>query len=105
MTTELLAGVSVEVNEEGFLVDPSQWNEAMGVELARREGLDPMSERQWEVVRFMRHQFDTTGAGPNVRALAKLSGVTVKELYQIFPKGPAKTAAKIAGIPKPTGCI
>jgi TusE/DsrC/DsvC family sulfur relay protein len=105
MTTETIAGLAVEVNEEGFLTDPSQWTEEMAVELARREGIDPLGERHWEVVRFMRHQFETTGSGPNVRALSKASGVPIKELYELFPKGPAKTAAKIAGIPKPRGCI
>lgn len=105
MSVETIAGVSVELNEEGFLADPAQWNEDVAVELARREGFDPMSERQWEVVRFMRAAYQAKGEGPNVRLLAKSSGVPIKELYQLFPKGPAKTAARIAGIPKPRGCI
>jgi len=105
MTTDTIAGNVVELNEEGFLADPSQWTEEMAVELARREGVDPLSDRHWQVIRFMRQQYEETGSGPNVRMLAKMSGIPVKELYQLFPKGPAKTAAKIAGIPKPRGCI
>jgi tRNA 2-thiouridine synthesizing protein E len=105
MTTMTLAGIDVELNDEGFLVDPSQWTEAMAVDLARKEGIDPLSEEQWTVVRFMRSEYLTKGSGPSVRVLGKTSGVTIKELYQLFPKGPAKTAAKIAGIPKPKGCI
>ncbi len=105
MTTDTIAGAVVERNEEGFLVDPSQWTEEMAVELARREGIDPLTERHWQVIRFMREQFATTGTGPTVRVLGKTSGVPVKELYELFPKGPAKLAAKIAGIPKPRGCI
>ncbi len=105
MTTMTLAGIDVELNDEGFLVDPSQWTEAMAVDLARKEGIDPLSEEQWKVVRFMRSEYLTKGSGPSVRVLGKTSGVTIKELYQLFPKGPAKTAAKIAGIPKPKGCI
>ena len=104
MTTSTLAGVAVERDAEGFLSDPSRWSEAMATEIAAEEGIT-LTERHWEVVRFMRHAYETTGAGPNVRLLARTSGVSVKELYALFPKGPAKTAAKIAGIPKPRGCI
>jgi TusE/DsrC/DsvC family sulfur relay protein len=105
MTTTSLAGINVEMNNEGFLVDPSQWTEAMAVELARKEGIEPLTERQWQVIRFMRSEYLAKGTGPSVRVLGKTSGVPIKELYQLFPKGPAKTAAKIAGIPKPKGCI
>jgi dissimilatory sulfite reductase related protein len=105
MTTDTIAGTEVDLNDEGFLDDPSVWTDEMALELARREGIDPLTERHWAVIRFMRRQFEETGSGPNVRMLAKLSGIPVKELYQLFPKGPAKTAAKIAGIPKPRGCI
>jgi tRNA 2-thiouridine synthesizing protein E len=105
MTTRTIAGAPVEVNEEGFLEQPDQWTEAVGAELAREAGIDPMTERHWDVVRFMRAQYLETGSAPSIRALGKTSGVPVKELYQLFPKGPAKLAAKIAGIPKPRGCI
>jgi TusE/DsrC/DsvC family sulfur relay protein len=105
MTTTTLAGIDVELNDEGFLVDPSQWTEAMALELARKEGVEPLTERQWQVIRFMRSEYFAKGTGPSVRVLGKTSGVPIKELYQLFPKGPAKTAAKIAGIPKPKGCI
>ena len=62
MSVETVAGVSLDLNEEGFLTDPSQWNEDVAVALARREGIDPLSERHWEVIRFMRHEFETKGA-------------------------------------------
>jgi dissimilatory sulfite reductase related protein len=105
MTTTSLAGVEVNVNDEGFFTDPDQWTEAMAPELARREGIDPLTDRHWEVLRCMRAEYAANGTGPTVRMLGKTSGVPVKELYQLFPKGPAKLAAKIAGIPKPRGCI
>ena len=95
----------VELNDEGFFVHPEQWTEDMVPELARREGIDEVSEAHWKVIRFMRSEFLEKGSGPTVRALGKSSGVTVRELYQLFPKGPAKVAARIAGIPKPRGCI
>ena len=105
MSVEMIAGVTIDVNDEGFMTDPSQWNEELAVELARREGIAELSERHWQVIRFMRQEFHDKGTGPTVRLLGKTSGVPVKELYELFPKGPAKLAAKIAGIPKPRGCI
>ena len=105
MSTITLAGIDIELNDEGFLVDPSQWTEAMAVDLARKEGIDPLTEEHWKIVRSMRSEYLAKGSGPSVRVLGKTSGVTIKELYQLFPRGPAKTAAKIAGIPKPKGCI
>jgi dissimilatory sulfite reductase related protein len=105
MPSTTYAGTSVEVNEEGFFEDPSQWTEAMAPELAREQGIDELTEPHWQVIKFMRAEYAEKGTGPTVRVLGKTSGVTVKELYQLFPKGPAKMAAKIAGIPKPRGCI
>jgi dissimilatory sulfite reductase related protein len=99
------AGPIVDVDREGFFVDPTQWTEAMAPDLATAEGIDELTEDHWRVIRFMRAQYFEKGTGPTVRVLGKTSGVSVKELYQLFPKGPAKIAAKIAGIPKPRGCI
>jgi tRNA 2-thiouridine synthesizing protein E len=105
MSTKTVAGSTVEVNEEGFFTDPDQWNESMAPELAAAEGIDPLTDDHWTVIRFMRKEYAEKGTGPTVRVLGKASGVSVKELYQLFPKGPAKVAARIAGIPKPRGCI
>ena len=105
MPTATFDGVAVALNDEGFFEHPDDWNEAIAVELARAEDIDPLTDRHWQVIRFMRAEYAAKGTGPTVRVLGKTSGVSVKELYQLFPKGPAKTAAKIAGIPKPRGCI
>jgi tRNA 2-thiouridine synthesizing protein E len=105
MTSTTAAGQPVDLDEEGFFADPEQWREDMVPDLARESGIDPLTDRHWQVVRFMRAEYRTKGTGPSVRVLGKLSGVPVKELYELFPKGPAKTAARIAGIPKPRGCI
>jgi tRNA 2-thiouridine synthesizing protein E len=105
MTMATVAGRTVEVDDEGFFLDPDAWSDDMAPELAAHEGIDPLTDRHWQVIRFMRKEYAEKGAGPTVRVLGKTSGVTVKELYALFPKGPAKTAAKIAGIPKPRGCV
>jgi TusE/DsrC/DsvC family sulfur relay protein len=99
------ASTSVEVNDQGFFSDPSQWSEAMVPEIAATVGIDEVSDRHMEVIRFQRQQFEENGDGVSVRALSKLSGVPVKELYALFPKGPAKLSSLMAGIPKPHGCI
>ena len=105
MSTMTIAATDVELNDEGFFVRPEQWTEDMVPELARREGIDELTDAHWQVIRFMRSEYLAKGTGPTVRVLGKTSGVSIKELYQLFPKGPAKVAAKIAGIPKPRGCI
>ena len=106
MTIKLLAGTPVEVNEEGFFMDPGVWTEEMATALAVESDIPtPLTDKHWQVLHFMRKEYFEKGTGPTVRKLGKTSGVTVKELYQLFPKGPAKLAARIAGIPKPKGCI
>lgn len=105
MPTRTYRGKEIEVDAEGFFTVPSQWSEDIATEIAREEGIAELTDRHWQVIKFMRHEYDEKGAGPTVRVLGKTSGVPIKELYQLFPKGPAKIAAKIAGIPKPRGCI
>ena len=105
MATTVIATHELEVDAEGFLQKPEQWTEEIGVEIARQAGVEPLTGAHWTVIRFMRERFLETGQAPSIRTLGKESGVTTKELYQLFPKGPAKLAAKIGGIPKPHGCI
>ncbi len=105
MTTATYAGVTVELNDEGFFEHPEQWTREIAVELAKAEGIEELTDKHWQVLEFMRKEYFEKGTGPTVRVLGKSSGVSVKELYELFPKGPAKMAARIAGIPKPKGCI
>jgi TusE/DsrC/DsvC family sulfur relay protein len=105
MTMTLLAETAVDVDPEGFLTDPEQWNDQIARAIAAENGVPALSDRHWLVVRFMRERYLATGTAPSIRSLGKESGVPIKELYQLFPKGPAKLAAKIGGIPKPKGCI
>jgi len=105
MSVAALPLSDLNLNEEGFFIHPEDWNEAMVPALAAREGITDVTDRHWQVIRFMRSEYFAKGTGPTVRVLGKTSGVPIKELYQLFPKGPAKVAARIAGIPKPRGCI
>ena len=103
--TTTIAQRHLDVDAEGFLQKPEQWTEEIAYEIAREAAIDPLTDRHWQVIRFMRDRYLTTGEAPTIRTLGKESGVPIKELYQLFPKGPAKLAAKIGGIPKPHGCI
>jgi tRNA 2-thiouridine synthesizing protein E len=105
MTMTVIADAPVDVDAEGFLTDPGQWNETIASAIGLENGIPELTDRHWLVVRFMRERYLATGTAPSIRALGKESGVPIKELYQLFPKGPAKLAAKIGGIPKPKGCI
>lgn len=104
MTTMTISGANLDVDAEGYLQKPEQWNDAVAEAIAATEGIT-LTDRHWLVIRFMRQRFLDTGDAPTIRSLGKESGVDVKELYKLFPKGPAKLASKIGGIPKPHGCI
>jgi len=90
---------------DGHLANPKEWTNEIAKELAQEEGIGTLTDRHWLVINLMRKDFLEKGDAPSIRRLTKESGVETKELYALFPKGPAKKAAKIAGIPKPTGCI
>ena len=103
MTTLELEGVSRDA--EGFLTEPTPFAAQVAAEVARESWIPELTPRHWQVVRFMRDTYLEKGEAPSIRTLGKSSGVPIKELYELFPKGPAKLAAKIGGIPKPHGCI
>lgn len=100
-----IESTTIDRDAEGFLTDSQQWNEEIAVEIALGAGIPELTLRHWQVVHYMRDTYLTTGEAPSIRTLGKASGVPIKELYELFPKGPAKLAAKIGGIPKPHGCI
>jgi TusE/DsrC/DsvC family sulfur relay protein len=106
-----VSGKSYEIDEEGYLVDLSQWNEEVGAYLAQTEGVN-MTDQHWEVVNFLRDYYNEFQIAPAVRVLTKAIGKKLgpekgnsQYLYELFPYGPAKQACKIAGLPKPTGCV
>ncbi len=99
------AGTAVETNAEGFLLDSSEWTPEVARALAEQEGVGPLTDKHWQVLTFCREDAAQQGQSPGLRRISKLSGVNMKEIYQLFPKGPGKLAAKIAGLPKPQGCI
>ena len=111
MSTIEVNGKTYETDEEGYLVNLSDCNEDVANYIAKAENVD-MSENHWEVVNFLRQYYDEYQIAPAVRVLTKAIGKQLGEekgnskyLYELFPYGPAKQACKIAGLPKPTGCV
>lgn len=104
MSTVLLAGQSIELDKEGFLLNPDQWTPEVAVDLAAQSGIE-LTEKHWQVIDFCRRSAAEKGASPTVRGITKGTGISTKEMYQLFPKGPGILSAKIAGLSKPKGCI
>lgn len=102
MSEELLAGLKFDA--DGFMQDAAQWTPDIAKALAAREGME-LTERHWVVLNYCRAQFKATNDAPTLRNITKNTDVTTKEIYALFPGGPGKLAAKIAGLKKPTGCI
>jgi dissimilatory sulfite reductase related protein len=105
MATKTIAGKTVQVNDEGFLTNPAEWTKEIAVEIAKDEGIDPLTEAHWKVIDFSRQSAASSGASPTLRTITTGSGVSTKELFTLFPKGPAKKVARIAGLGKPEGCV
>ena len=105
MATLELGGITLTVDDEGFLADPKDWTPEIAALLAREEGIETLTDRHWAVIDFCRKDFQAKGETPGLRRIAKESGVETKELYALFPKGPAKKVARIAGLGKPKGCV
>jgi tRNA 2-thiouridine synthesizing protein E len=97
--------VSVERNEEGFLTNPEDWTKEIAVEIAQGEGVTELTEDHWKVIEFARANAESSGAAPTLRQITKGAGVPTKQLFKLFPKGPAKKVAKISGLGKPEGCV
>jgi len=98
-------GVSVEVDEDGFMMEPDQWNEQVAAALGTTEGVDDLTDDHWKVINYLRDYYQKFGVAPMIRKLCKETGFKLKVIYELFPSGPAKGACKVAGLAKPTGCV
>jgi tRNA 2-thiouridine synthesizing protein E len=100
-----IAGKSIDFDKEGFMKDPGLWDSGVAAGIAQDEGIDEMSEKHWAVVNFIREYWKEHDLAPPVRLLCKEAGITVREVYKLFTSGPARGACRIAGLPKPDGCV
>ncbi|MDX1664929.1 MAG: TusE/DsrC/DsvC family sulfur relay protein [Candidatus Promineifilaceae bacterium] len=106
MTTQrVVAGTAVDFDDDGFMDKPEQWSEDVAETLAGEIGISPLTDRHWQVIEFCRSDFQAQGEIPTLRRITTVGGVPTKELYKLFPKGPAKKVAYVSGLKKPSGCI
>ena len=105
MSTFEVDGRKYEVDEDGFLQEPEKWTDAVAEDFARTEAVKELTEGHWKVIRYIRSYYLQYGIAPMVRKVCKETGYKLSEIYQLFPSGPAKGACKLAGLPKPTGCV
>ena len=105
MPTFAIDGRTYEVDEDGFLQEPERWNEEVAKDFASTEAVTELTEGHWKVINYIRGYYVEFGIAPMIRKLCKETGYKLKEIYELFPSGPAKGACKLAGLPKPTGCV
>ena len=98
-------GKVYDVDEDGFLQDPDLWNDDVAKDFMSTEGITELTEDHWKVIHYIRDYYLQFGIAPMVRKVCKQTGFSLKEIYNLFPSGPAKGACKLAGLPKPTGCV
>jgi tRNA 2-thiouridine synthesizing protein E len=103
--TKDFAGQTVQVNEEGFMTEPSEWNEEIAKAIAVEEGIPELTPDHWKVIVYCREVGEESGSAPTLRKITNGAGVPTKQLFGLFPKGPAKKVAKISGLGKPEGCV
>ena len=101
--SDILANISL--NAEGFMTDPNQWTREIAEELARQEGIETLTPEHWRIIEYCRETGLASGKSPTLRQITIGTGISTKELFALFPKGPAKKVAKIAGLGKPEGCV
>jgi len=100
------AGKTIELNEEGFLVHPEEWDRTVAELLAKdQEGIEALTDEHWKVIQYIRQYYLDNNNAPMVRNLCKATQQSLKHIYELFPSGPAKGACKLAGLPKPDGCV
>ncbi len=105
MPQKQIGNAVVDVDAEGFMTNPAQWTRDIAAALAAEEGIAALTPAHWKVIEFMQKEFKENGQAPSIRKLNKSGVISTKELYELFPGGPAKKAARIAGLPKPEGCV
>ncbi|TFH34169.1 MAG: TusE/DsrC/DsvC family sulfur relay protein [Anaerolineales bacterium] len=105
MPTRTIAGTEVQINDEGFMIEPGEWNKDIALELAKEEGIETLNENHWKIIEFCRISAAESGRAPTLRQITTGTGISTKELFALYPKGPAKKVARISGLGRPEGCV
>jgi tRNA 2-thiouridine synthesizing protein E len=105
MATIEIEGKIFDVDGDGFLSDPKIWNEEVASLIAKYDGIEKMNEKHWAIVNIIRKNWEEKGMAPMVRTICQETGIRLREIYELFPLGPARGACRVAGLPKPDGCV
>lgn len=105
MATREIAGKTVEVDAEGFMTNPNEWTKEIAIALAKEEGIENLTEAHWKIIDYCRQTAAASGKAPTLRNITMGAGISTKDLFALFPKGPAKKVARISGLGKPEGCV
>jgi len=105
MSTLEIEGKVFEVDGDGFLSQPEIWNKEVAGLIAKSDGIGEMNEKHWAIVNIIRNHYEEKGNAPMIRHICKETGVRLREIYELFPLGPARGACRVAGLPKPDGCV
>lgn len=100
-----VGNLKIEVDEDGFIQETDKWNEEVAAALAKKEGIENLTEEHWKLINYLRDYYKQFGVAPMIRKVCKDTGFQLKKIYELFPSGPAKGACKVAGLAKPTGCV
>lgn len=105
MSTREIAGKTVQVNDEGFMTNPKEWSPELAEVIAHEEGIPELTPAHWKVIDYCRLDGMSSGKAPTLRRITTQAGISTKEMFTLFPRGPAKKVAKISGLGKPEGCV
>ncbi len=100
-----IEGKVFDVDGDGFLTDPAIWNEDVAKLFAKSDGIDELNDKHWAIIKIIRNNFEESGNAPMIRKICQETGLKLREIYELFPLGPARGACKVAGLPKPDGCV
>ena len=105
MATLEIDNMILEVDGDGFLAKPEIWNEEVAQLIAKHDGIETMNDKHWAIVNIIRKNYEEKGMAPMIRTICKETGLRLREIYELFPLGPARGACRVAGLPKPDGCV
>lgn len=105
MATLEIDGKVFDVDGDGFLSDPKIWNDEVASLIAKYDGINEMTDKHWAIVRIIRRNWEEKGMAPMIRTICQETNLKLREIYELFPLGPARGACRVAGLPKPDGCV
>lgn len=105
MPTIEIAGRVFDVDGDGFLTDPNIWDDEVASLIAKYDGIEELNDKHWAIVKIIRNNWEEKGMAPMVRTICQETGIRLREIYELFPLGPARGACRVAGLPKPDGCV